>query len=76
MIDGKLVPCPQTLEMVRRFLDAKAEEFHTNGKRKYLMPMDKKMRKQVEPLRKPYPKNEDWVKIDRKTFKAKEDTNQ
>ena len=74
VIDGKKVPCPQTLEMVRRFLDAKAEEFHTTGKRKYLMPMDKKMRKQIEPLRQPYPKNEEWVKIDRNSFKVKDST--
>lgn len=69
IIDGKKMPCPQTLEMVRRFLDPKAEVFRTTGKRKYLMPMDKKMRKQIEPLAKPYPKNEEWVKIDRNSFK-------
>lgn len=74
MIDGKKVHCPQTLEAVRKYIDAKAEYFITTGKRKYLMPMDKKMRKQIEPLRQPYPKNEDWTKIDRNSFKAKEST--
>lgn len=72
VIDGKKMPCPQTLEMVRRFLDPNAEAFHTAGKRKYLMPMDKAMRKQILPLSKPYPKNEEWVKIDRSIFKDKE----
>ena len=76
VIDGKKMPCPQTLEMVRRFLDPNAQEFRTSGKRKYLMPLDKKMKKQIAPLAKPYPKNEDWVKIDRAKFKVKEDTSQ
>lgn len=74
VIDGKKMPCPQTLEMVRRFLDPNAEEFHTTGKRKYLMPLDKAMKRQILPLSKPYPKNEEWVKIDRKSFKTKEST--
>lgn len=51
------------------FIDKNAVEFITKGKRKYLMPMDKKMRKQIEPLRKPYPKiDADWQKIDRKIY--------
>lgn len=69
VIDGKKTHCPQTLEGVRKYLDPKATVFITQGKRKYLMPMDKKMRKQIEPLAKPYPKNEEWVKIDRNSFK-------
>lgn len=28
------------------------------GKHRYLMPLDKKMKKQIEPLRKPYPKKQ------------------
>ena len=74
MIDGKLVHCPQTIEAIRKYFDPDAVEFITQGKRKYLMPMDKKMKKQIAPLAKPYPKNEDWVKIDRKTFKVDKDT--
>ena len=69
VIDGKKVHCPQTLEAVRKYFDPHAEQFITKGKRKYLMPMDKKMRKQLAPLAKPYPKNDDWVKIDRAQFK-------
>lgn len=68
-IDGVKRHCPQTTEAVRRFFDKNAEEFFTEGKRKYLMPMDKKMRKQILPLAKPYPKNEgEWTKIDRKEY--------
>ena len=69
VINGKKVHCPQTLEMVRRFFDPNATEFITKGKRKYLMPLDKNMKKQIIPLSQPYPKNDDWVKIDRSQFK-------
>ena len=69
VLNGKKVHCPQTLEMVRRFFDPNATEFITEGKRKYLMPLDKKMKKQIAPLSQPYPKNDDWVKIDRSQFK-------
>lgn len=69
VIDGKKVHCPSTIEAVRKYIDEDAEIFITKGKRKYLMPMDKKMRKQIEPLAKPYPKNEGWQKIDRSKFK-------
>lgn len=68
-IDGKRQHCPQTLEMVRRFFDPNATEFITKGKRCYLMPMNKQIRKQVQPLSQPYPKNGDWEKIDRKQYK-------
>ena len=72
--NGKKKPCPQTLEYVRKYFDPNATEFRTKGKRKYLMPFDKKMRKQVLPLAQPYPKESaDWVKIDRSQFKTKAD---
>ena len=68
--NGRKKHCPQTLEYVRKYIDPKAEYFITNGKRKYLMPMDKKMRKQIQPLAKPYPKTDsNWQKIDRAKFK-------
>lgn len=38
----------------------------TLGKRKYLMPLNKKMRKKILPLSKPYPKAGDWVRINYK----------
>lgn len=62
---------------IKKYMDRNAICYITKGKRKYLMPMDKKMRKIVLPLAKPYPKNDDWVKIDRNMFKEKKliDTN-
>ena len=36
-----------------------AERIMDMGKHKYLMPLDRKMRKQIAPLAKPYPKKED-----------------
>lgn len=59
-------------QFLHKYYDPDATEYVTKGKRKYLMPMDKKMRKQILPLSKPYPKNEEWVKIDRSIFKDKE----
>ncbi len=56
-------------QFIKKFYDANAYEYVTKGKRKYLMPMNKKMRKQILPLAKPYPKEESWVKIDRSIFK-------
>jgi hypothetical protein len=44
----------QTLEAVRNRLDKNATLHITKGKHKYLMPLDKEMRKQIEPLNKPY----------------------
>ena len=70
---GQWIHCPQTLEMVRKYFDPGATECITQGKRKYLMPMDKQMRRKILPLAKPYPKNEDWVKIDRNKFKTEKD---
>ena len=37
------------------------------------MPLDKKMRKKLMPMSKPYPKNEEWVKIDRAKFMKEEE---
>lgn len=57
-------------QWLQKYIDPHAVAYITQGKRKYLMPMDKAMRKQVEPLRKPYPKNDDnWQKVDRSQFK-------
>lgn len=46
----------QSIEAVRQQLDPKAQEFKTSGKHKYLMPLDKKMKKALLPRHKPYPK--------------------
>ena len=65
--------CEQSLDAVRKTLDPNATEVYSQGKRRYLMPMDKAMRKQIAPLAQPYPKNDDWVKIDRTKFKEAKD---
>lgn len=60
-------------QFIRKYYDPKAVKYITKGKRKYLMPLDKKIRKQIEHLAKPYPKTDaDWQKIDRAQFKSKE----
>lgn len=58
-----------SLEWLRKHVDPNAHMEIGLGKQKYLFPLDKKMRKQILPLSKPYPKNdEDWQKIDRSQF--------
>ena len=69
-IGGVLAPCPQTIEAVRKYLDKDATEFFTAGKRKYLYPLDRRIRKRILPLAKPYPKNEDWTPIDYRAQRA------
>lgn len=57
------------LQFIRVHFDPNAKPYITNGKRKYLMPMDKKMRKQLIQLAQPYPKDDaNWAKIDRNKF--------
>lgn len=57
------------LENVRKYIDPNAQLLESKGKRKYLFPMDKKTRKSVENLAKPYPKTDpNWTKIDRTQF--------
>ncbi|WP_410770991.1 protein Mom [Fontibacillus sp. BL9] len=46
----------QRIEWIRNNLDPNAEIYITVGKHKYLMPMNKKMRKKIRHLHKPYPK--------------------
>jgi len=62
-------------EFLRKYIDPNAYEHTTKGKRKYLMPLDKEMRKKLIPLSKSYPKESAWVKIDRSIFKKKEEQN-
>lgn len=45
-----------TLQWVRENVDPNATDHISIGKHCYLMPLDDAMRKQIEPLRKPYPK--------------------
>ena len=46
----------QSLEWIRLNIDPNASEFITEGKHKYVYPLNDKMKKQVELLRQPYPK--------------------
>ena len=46
----------QSLEWIQENMDPNAKKHITKGKYKYLYPLSKKMRKQVLPLKKPYPK--------------------
>ena len=46
----------QSIPWLRKNIDPNAESFVTSGKRKYLMPLDADMKKQILPLAKPYPK--------------------
>jgi hypothetical protein len=62
----------QSLEWVRKNLDPKATEFRTNGKHKYLFPLDEDMRKRLTPLRKPYPKRAGSIVADAPAIHAGE----
>lgn len=65
---------PYNLENIRKYLDPNATFIETKGKRKYLYPLDKKMREKILPLAKPYPKTDpNWEKIDRSEFKHDEE---
>jgi hypothetical protein len=46
----------QRLDWIRKNIDSHAENYTTQGKHKYLMPLNKKMRKKLLALHKPYPK--------------------
>ena len=46
----------ESLNWLRQHVDPMVERVETAPKHKYLLPLDKKMAKQIEPLRKAYPK--------------------
>ncbi|CAI8877915.1 Protein Mom [Brevibacillus sp. IT-7CA2] len=46
----------QRLDWIRKNIDSHAENYTTQGKHKYLMPLNKKIRRKIMPLHKPYPK--------------------
>ena len=62
--------CEQSINAVRQNIDPTATEFRSRGKHRYLMPMDKRMRRQLQPMAQPYPKNDGWTKIDRNQYKT------
>ena len=49
----------QSVLWLKENVDPEAEEFITKGKHKYIYPMNRKMRKRCEVLRKPYPVKEE-----------------
>ena len=53
-------------------IPANAQKVPTRGKHRYLMPLDDDMRKQIEPLRKPYPKRVRSVENDTPAIQAGE----
>lgn len=59
------------LEIIQNYLDKNAYVMPSKGKYKYLYPLTKQMRKQIEPLRKPYPKNPDNLEGQSETEKRK-----
>jgi len=61
-------------QFLKKYYDPNARPHITQGKRKYLYALDKKMRKEILKLSKPYPKTDaDWHKIDRNEFKKEHD---
>jgi len=48
----------QSVPWLREHVDPNARRITTAAKHRYLYPLDRAMRKQIEPLRKPYPKRE------------------
>jgi hypothetical protein len=46
----------QSLDWLKSNIDRNARRVETPPKHRYLMPLDDAMRKQIEPLRRPYPK--------------------
>lgn len=48
----------QNIDWVRQYLDPKAELVYTEGKHKYVMPLDEAMQELLLPMIQPYPKRE------------------
>lgn len=46
----------QRIEWLRSHVDPNAQIYESNGKHKYLMPLNKEMKNKILPLAKPYPK--------------------
>ena len=47
----------QKIEWLRENVDPNADTISTGGKHRYLMPLDKRMRKKIQTLAQPYPKS-------------------
>ena len=58
-------------QWIHKYLDKEAIPHTTKGKRKYLMPLNKRVRKVFQKYAKPYPKTDkNWQKIDRNIYKT------
>lgn len=53
----------QSVPWLQANIDPEAERIVTAAKHRYLMPLDKKMRRQIEPLAQPYPKREQHANV-------------
>ncbi len=62
----------QSIPWLRQHIDKKAERVVAAIKHRYLMPLDDEMRKQIEPLRKPYPKRVRSIAGDASAIQAEE----
>ena len=63
----------QNIESIRKNLDPKATVFFTKGKHQYLFPLDKKIKKEIEILSKPYPKRAQSIESDASSFQGEKD---
>lgn len=62
----------QTIDAVRKQLDPNATIFYTKGKHRYLMPLNKKIAKQLQCRMQPYPKRAGSVDSDTPTIQVGE----
>ena len=62
----------QSIEWVRKHLDPNATEFRTNGKHKYLFPLDDETRQRILHLARPYPKRAGSIVVDAPAIHAGE----
>jgi len=61
-----------SLEWIQNNVDPKAERVLTKPKYKYLMPLNKRIKKQIQKLSKPYPKSVKSIEADALSFQDKE----
>src|SRR5699024_7572891 len=58
-INSKYGRGSQNVQWLRNHVDPKAEKYHTQGKHKYVFPLNKKARKKLLPFNKKYPETFD-----------------
>jgi hypothetical protein len=70
-LDGKEIH-PRTISRMSKIQKNKLAWINKPGKHRYLMPLDEEMRRQIEPLRKPYPKRAGSIVADVPEFHSGE----